>query len=275
MRVVRWAVHRRPLLPRRVRMVLALLAGAGAILGFAANAAPADQRAQSEAETTPGVQLRGASRAELVAQGQALFRRACSSCHGWNAGGLRGIAPDLRGVGEIAPDFYLRTGRMPLSDPQDQPKRAQSPFSERQIDSLVAYVGSFGGPTVPTVDVSRGSLSEGLKLFGEYCMGCHQVAGQGGITTKAWVPDLQQAEPVDVAEAVNIGPYVMPNFRGQFTGTEIDSLARYVRYTRDPVDAGGWGIGHIGPVPEGMVTWLLAMTALLLVTRLIGERTTR
>jgi ubiquinol-cytochrome c reductase cytochrome c subunit len=272
---VRWAVHRRPLLPRRLRMLLALLCGAAAVFGFAAHSAPADDRAQSESETTPGVQPHGVGHAQLVTQGRQLFHRACSSCHGWNAGGIRGIAPDLHGVGEIAADFYLRTGRRPLSDPEDQPKRAQSPFSERQIDALVAYVGSFGGPTVPEVDPSKGSLSEGLKIFGENCMGCHQVVGQGGMATKAWIPDLQAAEPIDVAEAINIGPYVMPHFRGRFTDEQIDSLAKYVQYTQDPVDAGGWGIGHIGPVPEGMVTWLLAMTALLLVIRLIGERTTR
>jgi ubiquinol-cytochrome c reductase cytochrome c subunit len=46
-----------------------------------------------------------------------------------------------------------------------------------------------------------------------------------------------------------------------------------VLYTRAPDDAGGWGIGHIGPVPEGMVAWLMAGAALVLVCRLIGERT--
>ena len=28
---------------------------------------------------------------------------------------------------------------------------------------------------------------------------------------------------------------------------------------RTPTTAGGWGIGHIGPIPEGMVAWFLAM----------------
>ena len=39
-------------------------------------------------------------------------------------------------------------------------------------------------------------------------------------------------------------------------------------------DDGGWGIGHLGPIPEGMVTWLLGLAALVLAIRLIGERTT-
>jgi ubiquinol-cytochrome c reductase cytochrome c subunit len=40
------------------------------------------------------------------------------------------------------------------------------------------------------------------------------------------------------------------------------------------VNEGGWGIGNIGPVPEGMVAWLLALATLLVVARLIGERGT-
>jgi ubiquinol-cytochrome c reductase cytochrome c subunit len=78
---------------------------------------------------------------------------------------------------------------------------------------------------------------------------------------------------VDVAEAVQIGPYVMPSFQGELDQHEIDSIARYVEWTKDPQDEGGWGIGHIGPIPEGMVAWLLAGGLLILVIRLIGERT--
>jgi hypothetical protein len=32
------------------------------------------------------------------------------------------------------------------------------------------------------------------------------------------------------------------------------------------------GIGHIGPIPEGMIAWFLAIAGLLLVARLIQER---
>jgi ubiquinol-cytochrome c reductase cytochrome c subunit len=40
------------------------------------------------------------------------------------------------------------------------------------------------------------------------------------------------------------------------------------------VNEGGWGIGNLGPVPEGMIAWLLALAALLCVARLIGIRGT-
>lgn len=276
MTLLRRAWRRPPLLPRWARLALAMACAAGALILVAGDSsAPAQSDAGGARDGTPGVQIpAGATESQLRDEGRRLFQDGCSSCHGMDARGIRGRAPSLRGVGEAAADFYLRTGRMPLDDPQDQPKRSESPYSERQIDSLILYVGSFGGPKVPHVDAARGSLSDGFKLFGDYCMGCHQVVAQGGITTSGWVPDLQQSEPVDVAEAVGVGPYVMPDFTGEFDQHELDSLARYVDYTKDPVDVGGWGIGHIGPIPEGMVAWLLAGACLLLVIRLIGERTT-
>jgi ubiquinol-cytochrome c reductase cytochrome c subunit len=211
--------------------------------------------------------------ADSVGAGRDLFRQGCSDCHGMNGEGVDGVAPDLHGVGEQAADFYLRTGRMPLDDPEDEPVRSDSPYTKEQIADLVAYVGSLGGPPVPKVDAEQGRLSHGFELFSEHCAGCHQIVGQGGIVTRGVVPDLQQATPTDVAEAVRVGPYVMPKF-SHLSKQEVDDLAAYVTYTRDPEDRGGWGIGHIGPIPEGMIAWLLAGGALLLAIRLIGERTT-
>jgi ubiquinol-cytochrome c reductase cytochrome c subunit len=66
----------------------------------------------------------------------------------------------------------------------------------------------------------------------------------------------------------------MPRFgEGQLSSVEVDSLSRYIQTIQHPVNRGGWGIGRIGPIPEGMVAWLLAAGALLLIARLIGERT--
>ena len=288
MKLVRRLWRRTPLLPRRVRIVLAFASGFAALALIAlddpapaqqdpANPAAAERIADEpdaggERYGTPGIQDYGVPRSTLEREGERLFRLSCASCHGPDARGLPGRAPNLRGVGELSADFYLRTGRMPLDEPEDQPRRSESPFTERQIDALIAYVGSFGGPPVPVVDAAKGDLADGLRLFADRCMGCHQIAGQGGITTRAWVPDLQKSEPIDVAQAVEMGPYVMPRF--VLSDDQVASLARYVQYTQDPEDRGGWGIGHIGPIPEGMVTWLLAMVMLLFVIRIIGERTT-
>jgi ubiquinol-cytochrome c reductase cytochrome c subunit len=206
-------------------------------------------------------------------EGQALFASSCASCHGLAGGGVRRRGPSLRGVGALAADFYLQTGRMPLPSPHAQPLRTQPPFGQRQIAALVAYVSSFGGPPVPAVAPSRGSLSRGHDLFALDCAGCHTIQGQGGIVTGAIVPSLNLVTPRQVAEAIRVGPYVMPRFgSAELSDADIDSIARYVQSTQHPHDRGGWGIGRIGPITEGMVAWLLGMAALLLVARLLGER---
>jgi ubiquinol-cytochrome c reductase cytochrome c subunit len=93
------------------------------------------------------------------------------------------------------------------------------------------------------------------------------------MTLGAQVPNLAEDTPQQLAEAVRVGPYLMPNFDAKTIDQhELDSIARYVEWTKHPTDAGGWGIYNIGPINEGAVTWWLGIVALVLVIRLIGER---
>jgi ubiquinol-cytochrome c reductase cytochrome c subunit len=52
----------------------------------------------------------------------------------------------------------------------------------------------------------------------------------------------------------------------------VDSIIRYVQLAQHPDDRGGWAIGHLGPIPEGIVAWLLAGAALVGVATVIGAR---
>jgi ubiquinol-cytochrome c reductase cytochrome c subunit len=255
----------------RVALPVALLVAAIGLMAMQSRAAPAGTAASAVPAAAGASQ---AAAGEPESAGRRLFVQGCSSCHGFDATGVPGHGPSLVGVGEEAADFYLRTGRMPLDRPDEEPQRGPSPYSEAEVHALTGYVGSLGGPAIPAVDPERGDLAEGQKLFTENCAGCHQVLGRGGMVPGAVVPDLGAASARDVAEAVHVGPYVMPSFE-HLRQSEIDDIARYVEYTHDPEDRGGWGIGHIGPIPEGMVAWLLAGAALLFAIRLIGERTTR
>jgi quinol---cytochrome-c reductase cytochrome c subunit len=205
--------------------------------------------------------------------GAALYAGNCSECHGI-AGRGTSRGPRLSDAGALAADFYLRTGYMPLGDPHEQPKRGHVEFTENELRALIAYVASLGnGPTVPTPHPERGSLNEGLRLFTSHCAGCHQIAGQGGVVTGARVPPLSQATATQIAEAVRIGPYLMPKFsEREITPSQLDSLVRYVQLTQHPQDRGGWGIGNLGPFPEGMVTWLLAIVVLIATCLVIGRR---
>ena len=212
--------------------------------------------------------------AAKIAEGRQLYVEGCSSCHGMDARGVDEQGTSLVGVGAASADFYLRTGRMPLAEPGREPQRAQPAYPEDQIEALVAYVGSLGGPPIPTVDPNAGSISRGTELFVSDCAGCHSITGEGGVVVGGFAPELHQATPTQVAEAVRIGPYLMPSFdRNQISDADLNSIARYVEdVVQEPDDRGGWGIGHLGPVPEGLVAWFLATAVLLLVARVVGER---
>jgi ubiquinol-cytochrome c reductase cytochrome c subunit len=266
-----------------------MVCAAGALYGFAGAAAgqkgtaggggappppppaPAGVRAAASATATAP----GGGSAE-VARGRTLFLDGCSSCHGDDARGVAGQGPSLYGTGAAAADFYLSTGRMPLANPHDEPTRSHPDYGRADIAALVAYVAALGpGPAIPAVDVAAGQVNAGMEAFTEHCAGCHQVGAAGGIVTGATAPALNNSDvtPTQIAEAIRVGPYVMPAFgRGEISDQEVNDIARYVVSTQHPRDSGGWGIGHIGPIPEGMIAWLLAASALVLVARLIGER---
>jgi ubiquinol-cytochrome c reductase cytochrome c subunit len=242
---------------RRLLALVAFACAAGALLLFAAPRSPAQVPASDPA---------------LVAQGRDLFVSGCAFCHGTDATGVRGRGPTLHGVGAAAADFYLSTGRMPLAEPGEEPRRNPPAYTAAERKALVAYVGSLGGPAVPSVDSAAGDLELGRERFADLCAGCHAITARGGVVPGAVAPPLTQASATQIAEAVRVGPHLMPAYTdAQVDQHELDSITRYVLSTRHLDDAGGWGIGNIGPVPEGLVAWLLAGVALLVVLRLVGE----
>jgi ubiquinol-cytochrome c reductase cytochrome c subunit len=221
-----------------------------------------------------------------VQLGGQLYAGNCASCHGIagegstgkgsarGSGDVKGMGPPLRSVGARTADFYIRTGYMPLETPNEQPWRHRVLFTWREQTALVDYVASLGaGPPIPKPMPQNGHLPEGLRLFTQHCAGCHQVAAEGGYVTNVRVPALKDATPTQVAEAVRIGPYLMPRFSQKaISNRQLDSIVAYVEAAKRPNDRGGWGIGHIGPVPEGIVAWVVAGTLLVGLCALIGER---
>jgi ubiquinol-cytochrome c reductase cytochrome c subunit len=219
-----------------------------------------------------------------VQLGAELYAGNCATCHGIAGGGVTtprvgagailGQGPALRNVGALAPDFYLRLGMMPLANPHEEPEMGRVLFSDAEVRSIVRYVSSLGsGPGIPHPDPSAGSISQGLSLFTEHCAGCHQIEGRGGYVTGARVPPLQGLAPTQIAEAVRLGPYLMPRFsRRQISDAQLNSLIKYVISTHAPDNRGGWGIGNLGPIPEGIVVWWLAVPVLLAMCVILGKR---
>jgi ubiquinol-cytochrome c reductase cytochrome c subunit len=178
-------------------------------------------------------------------------------------------------VGALAADFYLRTGYMPLQRVGEQPRRRLQVLSNSQIRALVAYVASFGGPKIPRPQPWLGNLSQGQSLFTEHCAGCHQIVAQGGYVTDAIAEPLRVPgmDAQTIAEAVRIGPYIMPTFTYKsLSERQLDSIIRYVLWAQHPHSPGGWGIDFLGPVPEGLVTWFIALPLLIGLCLVLGRR---
>lgn len=208
--------------------------------------------------------------------GRQLYLRSCAACHGPSGQGTA-QGHSLIGVGSASADFMLRTGRMPLSPPADVTQRRDPAYGEADIEALVAYVGSLGGgPPIPNVVTSAADIPAGRALYDANCAQCHGPSGAGGaIGGGVTAPSLLQADPRTVAEAMRIGPNVMP----VFAATEIDdqgaaAIAAYVEYLQHAPSPGGVEPPLVGPVTEGFIAVVIGLGALILVLRWIAPSRT-
>ncbi|MET7337755.1 c-type cytochrome [Nonomuraea sp. NPDC005650] len=212
-----------------------------------------------------------AGKVDDVAEGRSLFVKHCSSCHGMNAEGTK-TAPTLVGVGAAAVDFQMGTGRMPAANPGPQaPRKPLAPWvNETKIRQIGAYVQSLGGgPQVPgaeQVDAKLGDAGKGGELFRANCIQCHNWVGAGGALTQGkYAPNLNSATPTQIYEAMVTGPQAMPVFNDTtITPEEKRSMIAYITQVRAQKDPGGFGLGRIGPVTEGLVAWIAGLSVLAL-----------
>ena len=203
----------------------------------------------------------GGPSAHDIAVGQALFARTCSSCHGMNAQGTS-AAPSLVGVGAAAVDFQVSTGRMPGKDFGAEMPRKPVTLTQQQIHQLAAYIASLGGgPTIPSaaqVSPAGADMALGQQLFITDCAQCHNFAGAGGaLTYGKSAPALTQSTPTQIYEAMLTGPEAMPVFSDTtITPSQKRDIIAYVTTTRAEPNPGGFSLGRVGPVTEGLVTFL-------------------
>ena len=127
------------------------------------------------------------AKSTLIEEGQQIFLKGCSSCHGLNSEG-GAVAPSLIGVGAASVDFQVATGRMPMQDMSQQAMRKAPVYNEEEVAALAAYVASLApGPRAYTNEEITwerdGNTAEGGELFRNNCAMCHNFAGQGGALT--------------------------------------------------------------------------------------------
>ncbi|HEV8299241.1 MAG TPA: c-type cytochrome [Acidimicrobiales bacterium] len=215
------------------------------------------------------------------ADAEPLYVTACAICHG-NQGEGSERGPSIRGVGAAAVDYELTTGRMPLRLGDSTPERGAPAYSPEVIAGLVAYVASLapGGEPVPSVDVGSADVARGGEVYRLNCAACHQAVGSGGALSEREAPSLRPSTPVQVAEAVRVGPGQMPAFgEAALDDADVANVAAYVtEVLHDPDDRGGLAIWHLGPVPEGAVAIVGALGSLMLFAVWVegrARRTTR
>ncbi|HEV2451350.1 MAG TPA: c-type cytochrome [Streptosporangiaceae bacterium] len=207
---------------------------------------------------------------QSIARGRYLFEQNCSSCHGMLAQGKPGVAPSLIGAGAAAVDFQVSTGRMPAKEQGAENDRKPPAFSHQDIYDIASFVASLGGgPDIPgsdQVSTSGANVGLGQQLFTANCAACHNFVGAGGaLTFGKYAPDLNQSTPVQIYEAMVTGPEAMPVFNDTtITPQEKRDIIAYVTETRAETNPGGFSLGRIGPVTEGLVAWLGGIGLLVL-----------
>lgn len=227
---------------------------------------------------------------QQIAEGKALFAVGCASCHGLNGEGAGGtgdtidtitnegakgggvIGPPLIGVGAAAVDFQVESGRMPMARPAEQAPRKPNRYTEEEVAALAAYVASLGpGPEIPepseydAANLTEEELAEGGELFRTNCSACHNFAGAGGALPEGkWAPTLYDVSNEHLYEAMVTGPQQMPVFSDAvLTPEDKEAIIGYLNHLHEQPSYGGLNLGGLGPVSEGLWTFVIGLGGLV------------
>src|SRR6478735_12541241 len=134
---------------RRSPWAAAALIGIGLLITGGVYAGASAAMAATTPETVTNSAL-------TVEDGKKLFQANCATCHGLDLQGSEN-GPSLYGVGELAVEFQVSTGRMPLAMQGPQAPKKPIQFTEDQIRAMAAWVQSQApGPTYPDPEVIDG-----------------------------------------------------------------------------------------------------------------------
>ena len=240
-----------------VRMLAALALAGGVYTAFAPGAFAEDNGKQLSATAQEGKQL---------------FDNSCITCHGRDAQGVPGRGPSLIGVGSASVEFQVSTGRMPMTRQESQAEEKKPQFDKDQTKQLAQYIQELGGgpqlpdgPLTDDLQTNPDALAKGGQLFRVNCTSCHGYGGAGGaLSSGKWAPSLHSASAETIYAAMLTGPQNMPVFGdNQLTDQQKRDIIAYIQNMKEDQSQGGWGIGRIGPVTEGLVIFLVGITFLV------------
>ncbi len=247
---------------RRSPLAAAALIGIGLLLTGGIYAGATAAIAATEDDTTAATLT--------VEDGKKLFQANCATCHGLDLQGSE-AGPSLYGVGELSVHFQVSTGRMPLQAQAPQAPQKPVQFTEAQTDAIARFVQSVApGPTYPADEVldGEGDVAEGAELFRINCAMCHNVAGAGGALTEGkYAPALHSTTPLNMYAAMVTGPQNMPVFNDlNLTPEDKRDVISYLMFLQEADSPGGYELGSLGPVAEGLFIWIFGIGSLIALT---------
>ncbi|HZZ63963.1 MAG TPA: c-type cytochrome [Candidatus Baltobacteraceae bacterium] len=207
-----------------------------------------------------------------IAQGSQLYAVHCATCHGVTLQGSS-QGPPLITVPARNVDFMLQTGRMPAAIPFEQEEHRVPSFPPAQIAALVAFVASKSSAEKTLPVVGAGDAKKGREVFAENCEQCHAATGHGdSVGYQDVAPELMDDTPREIAEAVRMGPDVMPKFGPKIIADQrLNDLVAYIQFLQHgQYNPGGLQLANFGPVPEGFIAWVIGLGLLVLLVRRIG-----
>ena len=202
--------------------------------------------------------------------GKKLFQANCASCHGMNLQGTSN-GPTLIGVGAMAVDFQVGTGRMPLQAQGPQAPSKPVQFTDAQVTAMADWVQSVSpGPGIADERYldGEGDAGRGAELFRINCAMCHNVAAAGGALTEGkYAPALTSTSPLHMYAAMVTGPQNMPVFNDMtLTQDEKRDIISSLLFLQQNESPGGLSLGSLGPVSEGLFIWIFGIGTLIGIT---------
>src|SRR5690554_538270 len=160
---------------------------------------------------------------------------------------------------------------MPLQMQGPQAPQKEPQFTQPQIEAMSSFVQSVApGPSYPADEIldGEGDVAHGAELLRINCAMCHNVAAAGGALTEGkYAPGLANTSALHIYAAMVTGPQNMPVF-GDMNLSDEDKrdIISALLYQQEAVAIGGFTLGSLGPVSEGLFIWIFGIGALVAIS---------
>ena len=160
-----------------------------------------------------------------------------------------------------------------MAAPSQQAPSKPPVWSAEQRYQLAAYIASLGpGEAIPTkseydpADAGTEEIVRGGELFRKNCTACHNFAGSGGaLPGGKYAPSLRRGQrQAHLRGAAHGG---RSRCRSSPTPCSLPQDKRdiisYLNKNEESPGYGGFSLGALGPVSEGLFAWLVGIGVLV------------